>query len=108
MKKITLIFAAILLMGTVLFFACKKDTPAPVEDNCAVTITNAAVAFKTKVNAYKAKVVANPTSYTNADCTALKTEGLNLLASAKACPELAANTTLIAGFQAQADAVICP
>ena len=105
MKKITTLFTAILLMGTVLLFACKKDEPAP---SCSETITIAALAFKNKAEAFEAKVKANPLNYSKTECVALKTEGLNLIATTKACPELATNTILIATLQAQANAFICP
>ena len=110
MKKITTLFTAILLIGTVLFFACKKDEPAPISpaESCTVIVTNAAVAFQTKAQAFETKVKTNPMNYSKTECVALKTEGLNLIATTKACPELATNTILIATLQAQANAFICP
>ena len=110
MKKITTLFTAILLMGTVLLFACKKDEPAPIipAESCTVIVTNAAVAFQTKAQAFETKVKTNPMNYSKTECAALRTEGLNLLANAKACPELASNTQLILSLQAIADGIVCP
>ena len=86
MKKITSIFAAILLMGTVLFFACKKDKPAPVVDTCSTLSTTLAPDIATAQAAF----TAYSTSPTPTNCVALKVAANTLSSKASVCPAIIA------------------
>lgn len=106
MKKITLKIAAIVLLCSVVFFACKKDKPAP-EPTCGATLGIQATAFEAKATAFSTKITNNPALYTKAECAALRIEAVDLIAKAKACPELAADVALMKELDDALKVLIC-
>jgi hypothetical protein len=86
MKKITLKISAILLLSSVLFFACKKEKPEPVVDPCTTLATTLSV----EIAAAQAAYVTYLTSPTPANCTALKSIATSLSTKVSACPAIAA------------------
>lgn len=106
MKKITLKIAAILLLCSVVFFACKKDKPAP-EPPCEATLAIQATAFEAKANAFSTKININPALYTKAECSALRLEAEGLIARAKACPEIAKNVVLMKELDDTLKVLVC-
>ena len=92
MKKISLKIAAIVLLSSVVFFACKKEE-APVVDPCQ----SAATALSTQNTAYTSALLAFQADLENSvKCNAVKTSLMDLIKTAESCPTYASQ---VAGYK---------
>lgn len=84
MKKITLKIAAIVMLSSVVFFACKKTEEVVPVDECSTLATTLAPEITAATTALTAYSAAGGQTSTN--CIALKTAATALKTKASKCP----------------------
>ena len=102
MKKITSGIVALLLLSSLLFFACKKEKP----ETCGAELAIKATAFEAKAIAFQKK--SQTGGYNKPECAALRVEAVALIAEVKACPQTSSNAELIAELDELEAEFICP
>jgi hypothetical protein len=102
MKKITLKIAAIVMLSSVVFFACKKEKAAEVVDPCVsaqATIASQVTAYTNALTAYQADMTSK------IKCNAVKTSLTEIIKAADTCPALASQ---VAAYKPLVGLYTCP
>ena len=102
MKKIASGIVALLLLSSVLFFACKKEK----QETCGAELAIKVTTFEAKAIAFEKKFQTG--GYSKPECAALRVEAVALLAEVKACPQTSSDAKLIAELDELEAEFTCP